>query len=105
MRKMVHRWSDEKANEWMARTRGTLVETNLPVFAIEKVGCLNWGLVAGKTNTIYPWRTSTDDLNSLEITGIGIAEPKLWFHDLFHPDGTPYDPKEIELFKKYQGVF
>jgi hypothetical protein len=33
--------------EWLARTRGCLVSTNLPVFAQEKVGCLNWGLVAG----------------------------------------------------------
>ena len=32
--------------EWLARTRGCLVSTNLPVFAQEKVGCLNWGLVA-----------------------------------------------------------
>jgi hypothetical protein len=24
---------------------------------------------------------------------------KAWQHDLFRPDYTPYDPKEIELFK------
>jgi len=28
--------------KWMARTCGSLVNTNLPVFAQEKVGCLNW---------------------------------------------------------------
>jgi hypothetical protein len=88
--------------EWMARTRGSLVRTNLPVFVREKVGCLNWGLVAGKTNTIYPWRTPLDDLNPM--TENKNVEPKLWFHDLFHPDGAPYDLREIELFKKYQGV-
>jgi hypothetical protein len=102
MCKMVYRWSDEKANEWIARTRDSLVRTNLPVFAIEKVGCLNWGLVAGKTNTIYPWRTPLDDLNPM--TENKNVEPKLWFHDLFRGNGTPYDPGEIELFKRFQGV-
>jgi hypothetical protein len=102
MCKMVYRWSDEKANEWIARTRDSLVRTNLPVFAIEKVGCLNWGLVAGKTNTIYRWRTPLDDLNPL--TENKNVEPKLWFHDLFRDNGTPYDPGEIELFKRFQGV-
>jgi hypothetical protein len=90
--------------EWMARTRGSLVRTNLAVFAREKVGCLNWGLVAGKTNTIYRWRTSLDDVDPLNWTGNRNAEPQIWFHDLFRADGTPYDPGEIELFKRYQGV-
>ena len=25
----------------------------------------------------------------------------LWHHDLFHPDGTPYDPQEIALFRRH----
>jgi hypothetical protein len=75
--------------EWMARTRGSLVETNLPIFWQENVGCINWGLVAGKTNTIWQWGTPA-----------GAPEPDPWFHDLFRPDGTPYSEKEIALFKK-----
>jgi hypothetical protein len=75
--------------EWMARTRGSLVETNLPIFHQESVGCINWGLVAGKTNTIWQWGTEE-----------GAPEPDLWFHDLFRRDGTPYSEKEIALFKK-----
>ncbi len=73
--------------EWMARSAGSLVETNLPVFHQEGVACFNWGLVSGKTNTIYPW----------DSTGGG-PEPTPWFHDLFRPDGTPYDKKETDLF-------
>jgi len=90
--------------EWMARTRGSLVSTNLPVFARERVGCLNWGLVAGKTNTIYSWRRPLDSLNPAKWFRDKTAEPKVWFHDLFRTNGTPYDPAEIALFKKLTGI-
>ncbi len=52
------------------------------------VGAINWGLVSGKTNTIYPW-------NSPE----GAPEPKVWFHDVFRADGTPFDQEEITDIK------
>jgi hypothetical protein len=86
--------------EWMARTTGSLVKTNLPVFARENVGCFNWGLVAGKTNTIYQWKELIALKQSIEVQ-IG---PEVWFHDLFCADGTPYDQTEIEIFKKLTGV-
>jgi len=88
--------------EWMARTRGSLIHTNLPVFAREKVGCLNWGLVAGKTNTIFPWISTIGIFNPRRwFRPKTVPEPRVWFHDLFRVDGTPYDQTEIELFKKY----
>ena len=40
--------------EYMARTRGSRFESPLPIFRREGVGCINWGLVNGKTQTIYP---------------------------------------------------
>jgi hypothetical protein len=89
--------------EWMARTRGSLVSTNLPVFAREKVGCLNWGLVSGKTNTIYQWQSMSEDPNASAQEMDQNGQPKTWFHDLFHADGMPYDKTEIELFRKYTG--
>jgi hypothetical protein len=86
--------------EWLARTTGSLVTTHLPLFARENVGCFNWGLVAGKTNTVYQWK----ELNpAQEIIDRQIG-PKVWFHDLFCADGTPYDQTEIEIFKKLTGV-
>ena len=74
--------------EWMARTNKSLVDANLPVFFKEEVGCYNWGLVSGKTQTIFPWGSKE-----------GSPEPKVWFHDLFRADGTPFDAKEIYLFR------
>jgi hypothetical protein len=86
--------------EWMARTCESLVGTHLPVFARERVGCLNWGLVAGKTNTIYQWQVLLD-VNAETLDNPEI-QPEVWFHDLLHMDGTPYDKTEIELFKSIQ---
>lgn len=74
--------------EWMARTNNSRIETHLPIFKREKVGCINWGLVYGKTQTIYPWGSK-----------LGSPEPKVWFHDLFRPDGTPFDEGEIRLLR------
>lgn len=75
--------------EWMRRPISTFV-THLGIFKREGVGCLHWGLVSGKTQTIYPWGSPPDS-----------PEPELWFHDLFHPDGKPFDPAEIEIIRKY----
>ena len=90
--------------EWMARTCGSLVNTHLPVFAREKVGCINWGLVTGKTNTIYQWQALLDLLDPATSDMNQDIEPKVWFHDLLCADGTPYDQSEIEIFQKYTGV-
>ena len=51
--------------------------------------------VAGKTNTIYAWDTWQE---------AAAAEPKIWFHDIFRPDGTPFDAKEVELIKRETAV-
>ncbi len=72
--------------EYMARTRGSRFATHLPIFKQEHVGCCNWGLVSGKTQTIYPWGSPQ-----------GAPEPVEWFHDIFRQDSTPFDPAEVEL--------
>lgn len=78
--------------EWMARTRDSKIETHLPIFQAENVGCIMWGLVSGKTQTIYSWRPK-----------VHTQEPELWFHDLFYPDGKPYSESEVELFRELTG--
>lgn len=74
--------------EWMRRGASE-VATHLPVFQRERVGCLNWGLVSGKTQTIFPWGSPP-----------GAPEPKVWFHDLLRKDGTPFSDAEAELFRR-----
>jgi len=75
--------------EYMARTRGSLFETSLPIFKRHGVGALNWGLVKGKTNTIFAWDAPMPDQD----------EPPVWFHDLFRPDGTPFKASEVEFLR------
>lgn len=76
--------------EYMARTRNSTFESILPMLKQEKIGAYNWGLVSGKTNTIYAWDTPMPDGK----------EPVLWFHDIFRKDGKPYKDDEVQLIKE-----
>ncbi|HUA14348.1 MAG TPA: 1,4-beta-xylanase [Verrucomicrobiae bacterium] len=76
--------------EYMARPLGSTFAAILPLLKEERVGAYNWGFVSGKTQTIYPW-------DSWEKTYT--AEPKLWFHDIFRKDGSPFDPRETGLIR------
>lgn len=75
--------------EYMSRTSGSLFETHLPVMKKYKVGAYNWGLVSGKTQTIFTWEGK-----------IGDTEPKVWFHDILRKDGLPFSEKEVKFIKE-----
>ena len=79
--------------EYMARLRNSTFFNILPLLKKENIAAINWGLVAGKTNTMYAWDTPMPDG----------AEPKVWFHDIFRPDGKPYDSKETNFIKSLTG--
>jgi hypothetical protein len=81
--------------EYMARPRGSTFEAVLPLFKQRKVGAYNWGFVAGKSQTIYPW-------NSWDSTYTG--EPPVWFHDIFRADGTPYRAQEVAAIRAVTGA-
>jgi hypothetical protein len=76
--------------EYMARTRNSRFSNIMPLLKEENVGAINWGLVKGKSNTIYQWNTPIPNGE----------EPIEWFHDVFRKDGTPYRVDEVELIKK-----
>ena len=75
-------------SEYMARTQNSLIQTHLPIFKRYKVGAINWGLVSGKSNTIFPWGSAE-----------GSEEPSLWFHDIFRSNGEPYNREETAIIK------
>ncbi len=79
--------------EYMARTRGSRFANIMPLLKRNRVGAINWGLVSGKTNTIYAWDTPMPDG----------SEPKVWFHDIFRRDGTPYNKDETNLIRSLTG--
>lgn len=74
--------------EWMARTVDSKISDQLPLYHQRKVGCFNWGLVQGKSQTHLPWPQLVKDPDQVTTE---------WFHDLFRQDGTPFDSSEIEL--------
>ncbi len=79
--------------EYMARSLNSRFDTHLAIFKRHRIGAINWGLVAGKTNTIYPWKTVPDADTQV-----------VWFHDIFYPDGSVYDPKEAAVIRQMTGV-
>ena len=79
--------------EYMARRNNSLFSTIMPLLKENKVVAINWGFVAGKTNTIFAW----DEPKPNE------KEPKLWFHDIYRQDKTPFDPAEVALIKSLTG--
>lgn len=80
--------------EYMARPAGSTFDPILGYLKHERVGAYNWGFVAGKTQTIYPWDSWQKPYS---------AEPKIWFHDIFRQDGTPFDPREVSYIKRITG--
>ena len=95
--------------EYMARELGTTFHNSLPIFKKHQVGCYNWGLVAGKSQTHWNW-ASTKKLEELRNKGAvlksgdPIPEPALWFHDIFRIDGSPFDQKEVDFIKDITGA-
>ncbi len=77
--------------EYMARPMGSTFQGILPIAKKYHVAAINWGLVAGKTQTWLPW-----DSWSKPYTD---RQPKQWFHEVFRTDGQPYSPAEVDFIR------
>jgi hypothetical protein len=80
--------------EYLARPLGSTVAGILPIAKRHKVGALNWGLVAGKTQTYFPWDSWDHPYPSI---------PDVWFHDLLQPNGRPFQDSEIQTIRQLTG--
>ncbi|MCV7102190.1 cellulase family glycosylhydrolase [Mycobacterium palustre] len=80
--------------EYLARPLGSTVADILPIAKRRKVGALNWGLVAGKTQTYFPWDSWEHPYPSI---------PDVWFHDLLQSDGRPFRDDEIQTVRQLTG--
>jgi len=78
--------------EYMARSVGSMFDTVLPIAKAEHVGAINWGFVAGKTQTYLPW----DSWRHPYV----VDQPAVWFHEVLLPDGTPYRQAEVDLIRQ-----
>jgi len=78
--------------EYMARGAGSTFDGSLPIAKKYNVAAINWGLVAGKTQTYLPW-------DSWERPYV-LLQPTIWFHEVFRNDGTPYREHEVTLIRE-----
>ena len=76
--------------EYLARGEQNTFQIMLPLFKEKEIAAVNWGFVAGKTNTAFPWSSWQVEFDSL---------PKIWHHYIYLPDKTTFDEKEIAFLK------
>ncbi|KAL4509313.1 hypothetical protein ABPG72_018244 [Tetrahymena utriculariae] len=75
--------------EYMARTLGYIFKNQLPIFKKHNLGAINWGLVFGKTQTVFRWRSPE-----------GAPIPKVWFRDIFWKNSTYYSEEECSFIQR-----
>jgi Cellulase (glycosyl hydrolase family 5) len=78
--------------EYMARGAGSTFQGILPIAKKYKIAAINWGLVAGKTQTYYPW----DSWQNPYVD----HQPAVWHHDIFQSDGKPYSEAEVAFIRQ-----
>ncbi len=79
----------------MARSVGSTFDTVLPIAKKYQVAAINWGLVAGKTQTYLPW----DSWQHPYVDN----SPPIWFHEVFWSDGRPYREHEAKIIRELTG--
>ena len=83
--------------EWMARQIDSRISDQLQLFHDRDIGCFQWGLVKGRTQTWLPW---PDDL--VRAHG-GRVDRSVWFHDLLDEAGEAYDQTEVDTIRTLTG--
>jgi hypothetical protein len=81
--------------EYMARGNGSTFDTILPIAKRYQVAAINWGFVAGKTQTYLPW-------DSWQRPYV-LTQPAVWFHEVFRQNDTPYRQREVDLIRELTG--
>jgi hypothetical protein len=77
-------------SEYMARSQNSTFEPHMQIMKDSNVIAINWGLVSGKIQTIYPW--STQQVPATE-------PPEVWFHDILNPDGSAFNSSEVSYIQ------
>jgi hypothetical protein len=76
--------------EAVARSRGGTFARSLTAFSKYHIHFYNWGLYTADSNWDVAW----------ELSSFEPYEP--WFHDLLHPDGTPYESRDLDWIRKFR---
>jgi hypothetical protein len=81
--------------EWLARSLGSTFDPHLGWMKEAGVGAWCWGLVAGRTQTHLPWDSWAKPY---------AVAPDPWFHEILHPDGSPWDEAEAAYVRSLTGA-
>jgi hypothetical protein len=82
--------------EYMARGLGSTFQGIMPIAKKYRVAAINWGFVAGKTQTYLPW-------DSWQHPYVD-HQPPVWHHDILHQDGSPYRAEEVKFIGEMTGA-
>ena len=77
--------------EYMARTVHSTFEGTMPVAKELHIAVYNWGFVNGKSQTHFPWDSWDKSYAHRPL--------KMWFHDIYYPDGRPYSQREVDFIR------
>lgn len=80
--------------EYMARTADSTFDPLLGYLNAQGAGAYSWGLVSGKSQTIYPWSSWKEPSSDAST---------VWFHDILDRNGQPHDPREAAYIRRLTG--
>lgn len=89
--------------EWLNRINRQTVQDVYPLLYLDRINCMCWGFVAGKTQTYEPWDSLWEQYEASD--GKKDFDFTKWQHDLLRPNLRPYDPNEIKLIKSFNGLY
>ena len=81
--------------EYTAGDKGSTFDAVLPIAKQYYAAAINWGLVAGKTQTYLPW-------DSWQRPCV-LAQPAIWFHEVFRQEDIAYRQREVDLIRELTG--
>ena len=87
--------------EWLNRCNHNTVEEIYPLMLIENVGCYCWGFVQGRTYTTEPWNGFWSEVEKNPDVDFDFTK---WQHELYRKNFHPYDPKEINIIKRFNAL-
>lgn len=87
--------------EWLNRCNHNTVQEIYPLLALEKIGCYCWGFVQGKTYTTEPWNGFWSEVEKNPDVDFDFTK---WQHELYRKNFHPYDPKEINIIKRFNAL-
>ena len=81
--------------EYMARPAGSTFDTILPIARQERRRRHQLGIRGRQDADVF-------------ALGVGkhpyiLSQPPVWFHEVLHPDGTPYRQAEVDLIRQLTG--